>query len=156
MDIALYDDHSFLNEAHKQLLMGVLTMASDYLKIEDTAEMSVTILDNEGIQLVNRTYREKDAPTDVISFAIEDQVEGEFFIDYDSLELPRQLGDIFISFPKAQEQADLYDHSVERELGFLAVHGFLHLNGYDHQTEEEEKIMFDLQDEILEAYGLER
>ena len=66
------------------------------------------------------------------------------------------IGDIVISLDRAKEQAEDYGHSLERELGFLALHGFLHLNGYDHQTEEEEAEMTGLQQEILDAYGLTR
>ena len=71
-------------------------------------------------------------------------------------DIPRVLGDIIISVPKAREQAVEYNHSVMRELGFLAVHGFLHLLGYDHLTKEDEKKMFERQKEILDGYGLER
>jgi len=70
--------------------------------------------------------------------------------------LEAESGDIIISVDRAKEQAEEYGHSLERELGFLALHGFLHLNGYDHQTEEEEKEMTGLQTEILTAYGLTR
>ena len=66
------------------------------------------------------------------------------------------IGELFISVDKAREQAAEYGHSFEREMGFLAVHGFLHINGYDHYTPEEEKEMFGLQEEILTAYGLTR
>lgn len=66
------------------------------------------------------------------------------------------LGDIVISLDKAKEQAEDYGHSLERELGFLALHGFLHLLGYDHENEEEEKSMFNRQEEILHEFGLER
>jgi probable rRNA maturation factor len=70
--------------------------------------------------------------------------------------MPRNLGDIMISTERAAEQAEEYGHSFDRELGFLAVHGFLHINGYDHMTPEDEKEMFGLQKEILDAYGLKR
>ena len=110
----------------------------------------------ERIKEINRDYRGKDTPTDVISFAIQ---EGEDF-PFDLLELdediPQDFGDLFISIDKASEQAKDYGHSFERELGFLALHGFLHLNGYDHMTPEDEKEMFGLQKEILKEYGLER
>ena len=71
-------------------------------------------------------------------------------------EMPRVLGDIVISIPKAHEQAEEYNHSFMRELGFLTVHGFLHLLGYDHETSEDEKEMFTRQKDILEQYGLSR
>ena len=70
--------------------------------------------------------------------------------------IPQHLGDIIISYPRAQEQAQDYGHSLDRELAFLAVHGFLHLNGYDHQTEEEAQEMFRIQEEVLTTYGLTR
>ena len=71
-------------------------------------------------------------------------------------EFDAYIGELFISVDKAREQAKEYGHSFEREMGFLAVHGFLHINGYDHYTPEEEKEMFTLQEEILTAYGLKR
>jgi probable rRNA maturation factor len=109
---------------------------------------------NERIHEINREYRDKDAPTDVISFAMEELGEGE--IELIGAELPRVLGDIIISIPKAEEQAEEYGHSFIRELGFLSVHGFLHLLGYDHMEKEEEEKMFARQKEILDAYGLTR
>lgn len=121
--------------------------------------MSVTFMDNDKIQVINREYRGKDAPTDVISFAIEEESEDEmpiFFAEDELNDLPNELGDIMISTQRAQEQAAEYGHSYEREVGFLALHGFLHINGYDHMTPEDEKEMFGLQKEILNAYGLER
>ena len=97
--------------------------------------------------------------SDVISFALEDEGEGELAVIFDEdedFDLPRNLGDIMISVERAKEQAEEYGHSFDRELGFLAVHGFLHLNGYDHMTPEDEKEMFTLQEDILTAYGLKR
>jgi probable rRNA maturation factor len=92
---------------------------------------------------------------------MEEEGEDELPIIFDEedgfeLDMPRTLGDIMISTERAQEQAQEYGHSYDRELGFLALHGFLHINGYDHMTPEDEKIMFGLQKEILDAYGLER
>lgn len=78
------------------------------------------------------------------------------FFEEEDFPIPRLLGDIFISLDRTKEQAKDYGHSFERELGFLVVHGFLHLNGYDHQTEAEEKEMFALQEKILKEHGLER
>lgn len=136
----------------------LLQFAASYLNLPEETEMSVTFMDNAAIQEINRVYRGKDMPTDVISFALEEEGEEEvpvIFEDGDS-PLPRVLGDIMISTERAAEQAQEYGHSYDRELGFLAVHGFLHINGYDHMTEEDEKEMFGLQKEILDAYGLKR
>ena len=90
-----------------------------------------------------------DRPTDVISFALEDD---DTFISTDV----RVLGDIYISIDKAKEQAESYGHSLKRELSFLTIHGILHLLGYDHMTNEEEKEMFNLQEMILNEYGIKR
>lgn len=122
--------------------------------VAEGAEVSVTIVNNEEIQNINKEYRGKDYPTDVISFALEEDGEGE--IEIIGADMPPVLGDIIISVDKAQEQAEEYGHSLMRELGFLTVHGFLHLLGYDHMTEEEEKEMFTKQKEILNRYGLSR
>ena len=95
-------------------------------------------------------YRNIDRETDVITFALEDE---------DTIIIPdneRILGDIYISIDKAKSQAEEYGHSLLRELSFLAVHGFYHLLGYDHQTKEEEKIMFEKQEEVLDSYGITR
>ena len=120
----------------------------------ENSELSVTFVDNERIQEINKEYRHKDMPTDVISFAMEELGEGEIALI--GVDMPRVLGDIIISIPKAKSQADEYGHTFMRELGFLAVHGFLHLLGYDHEVEEDEKVMFSRQKDLLDAYGLER
>ena len=159
VDIAIYDETDRTNQKHMDLIEQVIISAAKELKLEDNFEVSITIVDNNRIHEINKEYRSIDRPTDVISFAIEDN-DDEFEIFFDELDddiaLPRLLGDIFISMDKAEEQAEEFDHSIAREIGFLTVHGFLHLNGYDHQTEEEEKEMFALQDIILEENGLER
>ena len=110
---------------------------------------SIIFVDNEKIHELNKQFRGVDRPTDVISFALED-AEEEF------LSTIRVLGDIYISIPKMQEQAKEYGHSEKRELAFLVVHGLLHLLGYDHQTEEEEKVMFQIQEEMLNEEGISR
>lgn len=159
VDIAIYDETDRTNQKHMDLIEQVIISAAKELKLEDNFEVSITIVDNNRIHEINKEYRSIDRPTDVISFAIEDN-DDEFEIFFDELDddiaLPRLLGDIFISMDKAEEQAEEFDHSIEREIGFLTVHGFLHLNGYDHQTEEEEKEMFALQEEVLSDYGLYR
>jgi probable rRNA maturation factor len=116
-------------------------------------EVSVTVVDNETIHQMNKEYRGVDRPTDVLSFPLWEPDE-EWVIDEEETAVP--LGDLVISLPKAKEQANDYGHSLERELGFLAVHGFLHLLGYDHETKEQEKEMFARQEEILGRIGLHR
>ena len=109
--------------------------------------ISVTIVNNDYIHDINRTYRHKDAPTDVISFAfLDDNPDREALLHSDKMVV---LGEIYISSEKAKEQALAYGHSLDRELKFLFIHGLLHLLGYDHMKEEDEKVMFRLQDEIL-------
>ena len=157
MDIILYDETNRLSPASEKLITDILEFAAKRLDIESDAELSVTVVDNERIQAINKEYRDKDYATDVISFAMEDATDVEWMIQLDdALDMPRVLGDLFVSIDKTEEQAEEYGHSFERELGFLIVHGLLHLNGYDHMTEAEEKEMFTLQEDILKEYGLER
>ena len=113
------------------------------------AIFSIIFVDEEEIQKMNYTYRGKDCVTDVISFAFEDN--GNVVVDE-----CRVLGDIYICIPRMISQAKSYGHSEKRELSFLVVHGMLHLLGYDHMNQDDEKVMFSLQDEILEQVGILR
>lgn len=127
----------------------VLYSAIEKEKLENVS-FNLIIVDNDYIHELNKTYRNIDRETDVITFALEDE---------DTLIMPsdeRILGDIYISIDRARSQAEDYGHSLLRELSFLAVHGFYHLLGYDHMTEEDEKIMFKKQEEVLEVYGIRR
>ncbi|WP_243524480.1 rRNA maturation RNase YbeY [Bacillus pseudomycoides] len=152
--IDFFDETEEVKEEYVNMIRDLLEQAARMESVEDGTELSVTFVDNERIQEINRDYRDKDQPTDVISFAMEDMGEGEMEIV--GVEMPRMLGDLIISIPRAKEQAGEYGHSFDRELGFLALHGFLHLLGYDHMTDEDEKEMFGKQKEILEAFGLGR
>jgi probable rRNA maturation factor len=138
------------------MLCRVLEEAARVEEVE--GEVTVTFVDNARIHELNREYRGIDRPTDVLSFAMneEGEEEIEIFFDEEMEGMPNMLGDIIISIPKTREQAEEYGHSFERELGFLAVHGFLHLLGYDHMTEEDEKEMFSRQEEILHRVRLTR
>ncbi|MER2064503.1 MAG: rRNA maturation RNase YbeY [Alkalibacterium sp.] len=156
MDIVLYDETTQLTQEKIDWMKDLLQFSAAKLAIPENAEISVTVVDNQKIREINREYREKDAVTDVISFALEDDEDIFMALDFEEVDIPRDLGDIFLSYDKAVEQAEDYGHSVDRELGFLLVHGFLHLNGYDHMTEADEKEMFSLQEEILREYGLKR
>ncbi|MDN6194025.1 MAG: rRNA maturation RNase YbeY [Alkalibacterium sp.] len=156
MDIAIYDETNQINEKNKTMMEAILQFSAKKLSIPENAEISISVVENDKIREINKEYRKKDAVTDVISFALED--DEDIFMTLDALDtdIPRDLGDIFLSYDKAVEQATEYGHSFDRELGFLLVHGFLHLNGYDHMTEADEKEMFALQEEILREYGLTR
>lgn len=115
----------------------------------NNAIFNIIIVDESAIHEINKTYRGKDSVTDVISFALEDD---KTFIKTDY----RILGDIYICLKKAKSQAEEYGHSLLRELSFLTIHGLLHLLGYDHMEKEDEKVMFDLQEMILDEYGIKK
>ncbi|NMA64950.1 MAG: rRNA maturation RNase YbeY [Clostridiaceae bacterium] len=122
-------------------------------------EVYITLTDNEAIQQYNKDYRQIDKPTDVLSFPLIQYNNREPQVmpgDIDPETNRLSLGDIIISVEKAEEQAQNYGHSFEREIVFLAVHGMLHLLGYDHMDEEEEKIMFGKQKAVLDEIGLKR
>lgn len=136
------------------MLQRLLDVAAEYEKVPDTAELSVNFVDNDEIRELNRNYRQQDRPTDVISFAMQETMEGEKPVV--GADIPLVLGDIVISIDQAKEQAEEYNHSIHREMGFLTVHGFLHLLGYDHMEKNEEATMFQTQEEILDAFGLGR
>ncbi|MCM3571927.1 rRNA maturation RNase YbeY [Mesobacillus subterraneus] len=154
LDIDFLDEINELSEHEINEIEKLLNYTAKKENVQEGSELSVTFVSNERIQEINREYRDKDRPTDVISFALEEMGEGELEIVGEGI--PRVLGDIIISIPKAREQAEEYNHSFMRELGFLAVHGLLHLLGYDHMNEQDEKQMFDRQKEILDGYGLGR
>ncbi|MBM7649999.1 putative rRNA maturation factor [Bacillus ectoiniformans] len=152
--IDMTDETDELTPEAFQLVEELLNLTVKKEGKDEDSEVSVTFVTNDRIQEINHEYRDKNQPTDVISFALEEMGEDEIKIT--GVDMPAVLGDIIISVPRAREQAEEYGHSFERELGFLAVHGMLHLFGYDHMTEEEEQVMFTKQKEILNEYGLER
>jgi probable rRNA maturation factor len=129
-------------------LYGVLDHALEHEKATNSI-FSIIFVGDEEIHNINKEYRGVDRITDVISFAFEDNKD----LEYNDIRL---LGDIYICIPKMKSQAEEYGHSKKRELSFLTVHGLLHLLGYDHMNEEEEKIMFDLQERLLNEVHIER
>lgn len=155
VDIQFYNQTSESVDAYEAMIE---TVVNETIKQENLTnemlECSFIFVDNEQIREINKNYRQKDAVTDVITFAIEDEMPGEIKIQ--GIPMPRMLGDVFISLPRTREQAERYGHSFERELSFLAVHGCLHLLGYDHLEPEEEKVMFGKQEDILNALGIRR
>ncbi|MCB5048008.1 rRNA maturation RNase YbeY [Streptococcus mutans] len=164
MYIEMIDETNQVSEEIKNQTLDILEFAAQKTGKEDK-EMVVTFVTNERSHELNLKYRDTNRPTDVIS--LEYKPESSLSFDEEDLsddpdlaevltEFDAYIGELFISVDKAREQAQEYGHSFEREMGFLAVHGFLHINGYDHYTPQEEKEMFSLQEEILDAYGLKR
>ena len=125
----------------------------EYEHFDDPAEISVTFVDNASIAELNNQYRNKPMPTDVLSFPL-----GENGVyDVDENNGCKMLGDIVISMERAQEQATLYGHPLQREVAFLTVHSMLHLLGYDHETSPlEERQMREKEEEVLGALGISR
>ncbi|TJY43421.1 rRNA maturation RNase YbeY [Cohnella pontilimi] len=160
-------------EAWMERLETLLKIAGEAEGVE-SGIVTLTLTDDEGIQTLNRQYRGLDKPTDVLSFSMVesagDEPEVRFEDEYEAAGESGEwedadragdpfsdlLGDIVISVPRAEAQAAEYGHSFERELGFLFVHGFLHLLGYDHDSEADEKRMFAKQEEVLAKAGLTR
>ena len=164
MYIEMVDETGQVSEEILKQTQEILKFAAKKIGKEDK-EMAVTFVTNERSHELNLEFRATDRPTDVISLEYKPELEITF--DEEDLaedpdlaemmsEFDSYIGELFISIDKAHEQAEEYGHSFEREMGFLAVHGFLHINGYDHYTPEEEAEMFGLQEEILTAYGLTR
>ena len=138
--------------AWKMLVRRSIEAALAFEGITAPCEVSVTFTDNEQIHALNLQYREVDRPTDVLSFPLMDfSGESEEPVADEPVV---SLGDIVISLEKAQEQADEYGHSFEREVAFLTVHSMLHLLGYDHMEEDEERDMRARQRDVMELLGL--
>ena len=141
------------NEVNQEI--DELKVLNDYIKFVvkklklEKCEFNIIIVDNKKIHEINKEYRGVDRETDVISFAMEDEMD----VKYDNFRL---LGDIYISIDKAKSQALEYGHSLLREICFLATHGILHLLGYDHMEPDDEKEMFTLQNELLDEYNIKR
>ena len=132
------------NRFKKDFLI-IADRAKEVLKLEQEYSLSIIFVDPEQIHEINRDYRHIDRPTDVISFALKDEDDS-----YEMMEGDEELGDIFINVQAIRDQAKEYGHSMRREVCFLFTHGLLHLLGYDHMCEEDEKEMFALQDVILD------
>ncbi|WP_283574005.1 rRNA maturation RNase YbeY [Limosilactobacillus ingluviei] len=156
MELTIYDhSQGMLTEHQTALAEELLAQAAAKLSLPASAELSLTLVRNPEMKELNAKYRGVDRATDVISFAINDEEDLTLPAELQA-ELPLDLGDLFISLDKVKEQALFLGHSADREFGFLLVHGFLHLNGYDHETPADEAAMFSLQEAILTAYGLTR
>ena len=134
-------------DEYTEKLYGLLEYTLRREKLEDV-EFNIIFVDSNKIHAINKEYRGIDRVTDVISFALEDNLEVKL--------KHRVLGDIYICTERAHEQAIEYGHSFLREISFLMIHGLLHLLGYDHMEPEDEKIMFSKQEDILNEFGIRR
>ena len=146
MFLVVNDSHSEVEEL--EVLENYIRYVSKKLDIEE-AIFNIILVDRDSIHELNKSYRGVDRPTDVISFALEDNSDFKNPV-------ARMLGDVYICIPVAYEQASSYGHSRIREICFLATHGILHLLGYDHMKKEEEEVMFRLQEELLSDYEINR
>lgn len=147
----------------KELAETVINKAMDLEDFPYEAQVSLTITDDAGIQEINKEFREIDAPTDVLSFPL---ISFDFPANFDIIERSQQcidmdtgevvLGDIVLNVNRIEAQAKDFNHSIRREYAFLIAHSMMHLFGYDHMTEEEEKLMFSKQEVVLESLGILR
>lgn len=144
----------------KSLMKKVEKAVFDRLGQDNFFITDLAVVDEETIRAYNRETRGVDAVTDVLSFPYFERlslpVKREDFLDSDTVKGRVCLGSIMICRKRAEEQAKEYGHSMEREMGFLTCHGFLHILGFDHVVPEDEKVMFPLQEEIMSSIGLER
>ena len=143
-----------ITEEFEKLFNDVVKESLRYEEFDPECEVSLSIVSNDEIQEINKQFREIDAPTDVLSFPLLTFEEGEQADVNENNEI--MLGDIIISIDKAKAQAEEYGHGLRRELAFLTAHSMLHLMGYDHMEEEEQKEMFKKQDDILNNLGITR
>ena len=143
-----------ITEEFEKLFNDVVKESLRYEEFDPECEVSLSIVSNDEIQEINKQFREIDAPTDVLSFPLLTFEDGEQADVNENNEI--MLGDIIISIDKAKAQAEEYGHGLRRELAFLTAHSMLHLMGYDHMEEEEQKEMFKKQDDILNNLGITR
>ena len=144
-------DKIVLGEYLEKRLQDGLNAVAKLHDLADMTEVDITIVDDEEIHQLNRDYRNVDRPTDVLSFALDEDDEDEPELLEGQLHL---LGDIIISAETATRQAEEFGHGLEREIVYLAVHGLLHLLGYDHMVEEDKVIMRAKEEEALRAINL--
>ncbi len=156
-----YETDIELDIPYEDIIRQMVVAALDYENCPYEAEVSVTVVDDKEIQEINKTYRNIDKATDVLSFPMyQYEKAADFYNLDDSAFNPESgellLGDIVISAEKVTAQAKEYGHSKEREFAFLLVHSMLHLLGYDHMEEEERLVMESKQKEILELNDYKR
>ena len=142
---------------YQKIINKVLERCFREEKIEDSKlTITITLTNAENIKEINKKYRNIDKATDVLSFPMFERDELAEKIEKKSFEYEDVLGDIIISIPRVEEQAKEYGHSFERELGYMVVHGFYHLMGYDHIKEEDKMEMRPKEEKILNELNIIR
>ena len=161
LKINMHGKRALRDKEAEGLIRRAARAAWDSFDYPFEGEVDITLTDNEGIREINREYREIDSATDVLSFPIEEFSEGQppedVGMDIDPETGMLALGDMIISVERAREQAGEYGHSFDRECAYLTVHSMLHLVGYDHLDEgEQKKRMRHMEETVMTSMGLER
>lgn len=158
MTLYIENETTFDMDGIEVKIRKVIDTILELENVPRNVEISLTYVSNDEIQAINKEHRQKDCPTDVLSFPMVTLVDGE--LDYNGSKNPETddiiLGDIITSLEKAKEQAETFGHSFTREVCFLIAHSMLHLLGYDHLAEEEEQVMIAKQKEVMSKVGIER
>lgn len=156
LDIA-WEENSISPDLRESLTTLLNKAVREAIRLSDgseEAEVSLMLVDDRRIHALNKEYRGVDRPTDVLSFALQEETEEEAAFGFEFED--EMLGDIIISVERARMQAEEYGHSLEREIAYLAVHGTLHLLGYDHEAELDKEEMRRKEEEVMACLGLER
>ena len=157
IDITFNDEVGFLDNEKRdwqKWITNLLLLAKKEINKKNNLEMSINFIDEKRSNEINKKYRGKNRPTDVISFAIEDGADQIDFSVFDDPEFIEDIGDLFMCPSVIMRHSKEYSTGWDREFGYTLVHGFLHLNGYDHIEPDEAKTMFKIQGKVLEDYGL--
>ncbi len=157
IDITFNDEVGFLENEKRdwqKWITNLLLLAKKEINKKNNLEMSINFIDEKRSNEINKKYRGKNRPTDVISFAIEDGADQIDFSVFDDPEFIEDIGDLFMCPSVIMRHSKEYSTGWDREFGYTLVHGFLHLNGYDHIEPDEAKTMFKIQGKVLEDYGL--
>ena len=157
IDITFNDEVGFLDNEKRdwqKWITNLLLLAKKEINKKNNLEMSINFIDEKRSNEINKKYRGKNRPTDVISFAIEDGADQIDFSVFDDPDFIEDIGDLFMCPSVIMRHSKEYGTGWDREFGYTLVHGFLHLNGYDHIEPDEAKTMFKIQGKVLEDYGL--
>jgi len=157
VELEILHDKNPLTQEQTEIMAKIAEACIDEAGFAENGRIDVYICDNAHIRRLNKENRGIDDETDVLSFPMAEMHKGKHVggqFDFDEEDGSLILGDIVICAETAMSQADLYGHSLERELAFLTAHGAFHLLGYSHETKDEEQIMEDMQENILEKFNL--